>query len=121
MRLTGSSPLVLTIERSGGADVASCTVAASAIAVGTPGLGSGDARWEGCSFSPVTLAAGTTYYLVASTASGTRYSIYPIREGSGHGYAANTYFAEGTAQYSSNGSSWSAYGSTQYDLQFYLR
>jgi hypothetical protein len=128
MRISGSSPLTVSLQTSGGTLIDQCTVAASAIAVGTPGDhgGSGHATWETCDFaSPQTLVSGQTYNAVLSTAANTVYSIFVIRKGSSWGFSSTTYFGNGRAQYTT-GSSWGPFTQDgggpldQADLQFYF-
>jgi hypothetical protein len=128
MRISGSSPLTVSLQTSGGTLIDQCTVAASAIAVGTPGDhgGSGHATWETCRFaSPQTLVSGQTYNAVLSTAANTVYSIFVIRKGSSWGFSSTTYFGNGRAQYTT-GSSWGPFTQDgggpldQADLQFYF-
>jgi hypothetical protein len=130
MRISGSSPLTLRLETADGTLVEQGTIAASNIAIGTPGDhgGSGHATWETWTFSaPHTLAAGTGYHVVLSTASDTTYSVFVIREGVSYGFGSATTFADGHAQYASNGTSWTAFSQDgggaldQGDLQFYFR
>jgi len=128
MRISGSSPLTLSLETSGGSVIDSATIAASKIAIGTPGDhgGGGHATWETASFGATrTLASGASYHLVVSTASDTVYSIFVIRQGSSYGFSGSTFFADGHAQYTTGGS-WGPFTQDgdgaldQSDLQFYL-
>ncbi len=130
MRISGSSPLTVRLEGSDGSLIETGTIAASQIAVGTPGDhgGSGHATWETVTFSTThTLVKGQSYNVVLSTAADTRYSIFVIRQGSAYGFSPTTYFADGHAQYTTNGSSWGAFSQDgsgaldQGDLQFYFR
>jgi len=126
MRASGSSPLTVSLETSGGTLIAHCTIAASAIAIGTPGINGTQPTWEMCTFgSTQTLVAGQSYNVVLSTSSDTVYSIFVIRKGSAWGFAPTTYFSYGHAQYTT-GSSWGPFTQDgggavdQADLQFYF-
>jgi hypothetical protein len=129
MRISGSGPLTVTLEKSDGTQIDQCTIGASAVAVGNPGdhSGGGHATWESCKFaSSQTLAAGQSYNAVLSAPSSTVYSIFVIRKGSSWGFKPTTYFAQGHAQYSA-GSGWGPFTQDgagpldQGDLQFYFR
>ena len=62
-----------------------------------------------------------------STAADTSYSVFVIRKGVAYGFGSATMFADGHAQYTSNGSTWAAFTQDgggaldQGDLQFYFR
>lgn len=124
MRISGSSPLVLTMKGTS----ATCSIPAASIPIGVPGdhSGTGHATWVRCTFPAVTLAAGTTYNLVLSAPSDTIYSIFVIRKGVDYNFAPSTYFAEGRAQHTS-GSTWVPFTQDggpaldEGDLQFYFR
>jgi hypothetical protein len=129
MRISGSSPLTVRLETAAGGLIEQGTIAASQIAVGTPGdhSGGGHATWETYTFdSPRTLVAGQAYNVVLSTASDTVYSIFVIRQGSSYDFTPTTYFADGHAQYTS-GSSWGPFTEDsgrpvdEADLQAYFR
>jgi hypothetical protein len=129
MRISGSSPLTVRLETSSGVLIEQGTVAASQVAIGTPGdhSGTGHATWETYTFdTPRTLIAGNSYNVVLSAPSDTVYSIFVVREGSSWGFNDSTVFADGRAQYTS-GTSWGPFtqdGGTvvdQGDLQFYFR
>jgi hypothetical protein len=128
MRISGSSPLTIRLETSAGTLLDECVIAASAVAIGTPGnhSGTGHATWETCSFgSARTLVAGQSYNAVLSTSSDAVYSIFVIRKGSAWGFAPTTYFSYGHAQYTT-GSGWGPFTADgnraidQADLQFYF-
>jgi len=129
MRISGSSPLTVRLETSGGALIEQGAIAASAIAIGTPGDhgGSGHATWETYTFdTPRTLVSGQSYNVVLSAPSDTVYSIFVIREGSSYSFSPTTYFGDGRAQYTT-GSSWGPFmqdgggALDEGDLQFYFR
>ena len=122
-RIQGTGSLVLRLEDSNGALLAKTNVAASAVPTG-PSSGLGEAsEWVTGSFpAPVSLKAGSSYRLRLSTDANTEFATWVIREGTSYGYHGDTYFDDGLAEKSSNGSSWSSLGrvSNQNDLQFYL-
>lgn len=129
MRISGSSPLTVRLETSGGTLIEQGTIPASEIAVGTPGDhgGSGHATWETYTFdTPRTLVSGQSYNVVLAAPSDTVYSIFVIRKGSSWGFSPTTYFGNGRAQYTT-GSSWGPFTQDgggaldQGDLQFYFR
>jgi hypothetical protein len=70
--------------------------------------------------------AGDAYQLVLSSPSSSAYSIFPLRKGATHNFSAPSYFADGFAQYSADGSSWNnwpdenATPSAEGDLQFFF-
>jgi len=129
MRISGTSPLTVRLETSGGTLIEQGTISATDVAVGTPGdhAGSGHATWETYTFdSPRTLVSGEGYNVVLSTASDTVYSIFVIRKGTSHGFSPTTYFSDGHAQ-CTTGASWGPFRQDgggaldQGDLQFYFR
>ena len=121
-RDSGTSPLTVRLETSSGTLVAQGTVSAGLIPTGShPG-------WGTAVFgSTVTLSAGKSYNLVLEAPSGTSYDAFVIREGAKWGFPADTYFADGTAQYTT-GSGWLGFDQpgggtnlTMGDLQFLLQ
>ncbi len=125
MRVSGSAPLVLTLQTAAGSVIGTATMAPTQLPLGVPG--SSKPAWATATFtSPVTLVSGQSYDLVLSSAAGSSYSVFCIRRGVEYGYPATTYFADGVAQYEDGGGAWQyfGYGSTHLpegDLQFYLR
>ena len=73
--------------------------------------------------NPVTLQAGSTYFLRISTATGTEFNAVPIREQDATTPAwGSRAFRDGVAQRTSNGSTWAdVYAWGPLDLQFYLK
>ncbi len=127
MRISGSSPLTVRLETSGGTLIEQGTIAASEIAVGTPGIDGTQPTWETYTFTtPRTLLAGQGYHVVLSTEADTRYSIFVIRKGTSYNFASSTFFGDGHAQYTS-GAGWGPFTQDgggpldQGDLQFYFR
>ena len=120
-RTSGSSPLVLSLQSSTGAVIDSVSIPASSVAQSSPGGDNGGQVWVAGTFgSAHTLASGSTYSLVLSTASGTTYTATPIREASDLGYGSYV-FSDGSAQETTNGSSWAdIYQWGALDLQFYF-
>ena len=121
-RLSGTSPLTIRLETSSGAVVATGTVAAGLIPSGShPG-------WATAVFaSSVQLTSGSAYHLVLESSSDTSYDAFVIRDGAHWGFPASTYFADGTAQYTT-GAGWLGFDQpgggtnlTMGDLQFYLQ
>jgi hypothetical protein len=129
MRISGSSPLTVRVERADGTLVEQGQIAASEIPIGIPGDhgGGGHAIWATYSFASArSLTSGGSYNLVLSAPSDTVYSIFVVREGTSYGFPASTFFADGHAQYTS-GSGWGPFTQDgagpldQGDLQFYFR
>jgi hypothetical protein len=127
-RTGGTSPLVIRLETAAGVKLAEATVPAASIAVQAPDSFGYPATWATAALSsPVTLAAGQRYNLRLSTASGTEYSVYAIRQGVDYGFGSTTHFGDGLAYRTVNGgSTWETfgYGGAHYgqsDLQFFLR
>jgi hypothetical protein len=129
MRISGSSPLTVRLETSGGGLIEEGSIAAAEIPVGIPGDhgGSGHATWETYAFAaPRTLVSGASYNVVLSTASDTVYSTFVIRKGSSWGFSPTTYFRDGHAEYTTGGS-WGPFTQDgagpldEGDLQAYFR
>ena len=126
LRISGSSPLSVRLETSGGALIEQGTISASQIAVGTPGIDGTPHAWETYAFdTPQTLVSGQSYNVVLSAPSDTVYSIFVIRQGSSWGFSPTTYFGDGHAQYTT-GSGWGPFtqdgaGPLDQGLQFYFR
>ena len=120
-RSSGSSPLVLSLQSSTGAIIDSVNIPASSVAASAPGGDNGGQVWAAGTFgSSHTLANGSTYSLVLSTASGTTYTATPIHEGGDLGFGSYV-FGDGSAQETTNGSTWAdIYQWGQFDLQFYF-
>lgn len=130
LRRSGSDPLTVSLFDSGHSLVGSFTIPAAIIALGLPpdgtssdnGLGL-NAKWVGGSFSgPITLTLGAQYFLEFSTASGSIYYAWSSRRLSDYGYTSATYFSDGVAEKTTDGSSWSSLGRSdnENDLQFFF-
>jgi hypothetical protein len=121
----GTEPLTVQLEDASGNVIDSFTIPASSIADGTnnPGDLGPNAKWVAGSFtSPQTLVNGTTYSLRFSTGPNTTYWAWVNRRLSDYGYTTATYFADGKAQKTTDGSTWSSLGrvANQNDLQCYF-
>jgi hypothetical protein len=123
VRQSGSDPLIVTLSAASGVILATASVPAASVNVG----GSGNYGEEGAFTAvplsvPVTLVNGTTYHLALSTASGTIYWAFTARRGSDYGYDPATYFADGVAEKTTDGATWSSLGRVagENDLQFYF-
>lgn len=119
-RDSGGDPLTVTLKTEAGATIESGTIPAGSFS-------SNDA-WVTYTFSTArTLANGSAYNIILSTAGTSSYSLFPIRKGISYNFSAPTFFSDGCAQISSNsGSIWtdwpdeSANASSEGDLQFYF-
>ena len=119
----GTSPLVITLETSGGSVIESVTVPAASIPVSDPGGDNGGAVWATANFSSShVLTNGSSYNLRVSTASGTTYTTHPIRAGGSDQSMVSYAFTDGIGQVTTNGSSWSDmyFAPYQVDMQCYL-
>jgi hypothetical protein len=116
-RKSGSSPLTVKLETSGGSVLASGSISASTIG--------SSPSWTTANLSAgVTLSAGSGYFLVLSAPSDSAYSAYSIERGNNYQFSKSTYFSDGDGQYTS-GSSWSGFdqpggssNNSNSDLQF---
>ena len=120
-RVSGSDSLTYKVQAQSGSVVQQGTIPASSVTTATR------PTWVKAVFeSTKKLLNGQSYYLVFTAPSSTVYEAYPIRQGVSYGYPKTTYFSDGYAQYSQNGSTW--YGWEQWgvndrkeqDLQFYF-
>jgi len=123
LRGSGTDALIVTLEDSGGSTIASASIPYSSVETGNASNydTSGKGKYVETALS-ATLTNGSTYRLRLSTASGSTYWAFVIRQGSSFGYDAATYFSDGVAQKTTDGSDWSSLGvnADQNDLQFYL-
>jgi hypothetical protein len=128
-RISGLGQLSIRLETGDGTIVESGVIVATAIPVGNLPASDGDASvlggntWATVTFpSPYTLASGSTYNLVLSTTSDTRYVAVPVQEGTDKGLLSYR-FTDGDGQRTTDGgSTWAnlyLWGDT--DLQFYFR
>jgi hypothetical protein len=123
-RVSGSSPLTITVEKSDGTLVGQGSVVVGQGVV--DGTSAGE-TWATVTFgSPLTLQAGVGYLLVLSSPTDTVHTTHAIEKGNVYGFSASTYFADGYAQFNS-GSGWVGWdlfavpNRTDCDLQFYFQ
>jgi len=126
----GQGALTATLTHQNGSVLAQTTLPATSVPQVSSGLADSEigkrTAWVTFpSFSPVTLKAGTTYYLTFTAPTGTQYSATAIREGTKlYGFSTQTVFSDGNAQYTTgNGwTNWKTWGNpaTDTDLSFYL-
>jgi hypothetical protein len=118
-RVAGTSPLTLTLAEADGTVMAQGTVPAASVLTGVP-------AWVTCTL-PLShvLSTGVGYNLALSCPADTQYSAFPIRKGLDKGFAKNTCFPDGYAQFTTTGSAgwagWDMWGTpdlTTSDLQF---
>lgn len=122
-RISGSSPLTVTVEKSDGTLVGQGTVL---VPLGGAGTTSASETWVSVQFgTPLTLLAGVGYHLVLSSPADTVHTTHALEKGNVYGFPASTYFADGYAQFNS-GSGWLGWdlfavaNRTDCDLQFYF-
>ncbi|HYH26978.1 MAG TPA: hypothetical protein VD834_16655 [Blastococcus sp.] len=123
LRVSGTDPLIITLENSSGTLIDSASIPAASIAVGPDDDTGYNAVMVTAPFAQTrTLLNGQEYRLRLSTASGTIYKAFVIKKGTDYGFTAPTYFADGYAEKTSDGSSWTSlgYSAERNDLQFYL-
>jgi hypothetical protein len=124
MRHTGDTdPLVIRLETAAGVEIESVSIPAATFPPADAAPPGADSKggYGGASFvSSHVLTSGQSYNLRLSTAAGSTYWMTPIRRGSGYGYAATTYFADGLAYKTTNGTDWVNLGPGDADMQFYL-
>jgi hypothetical protein len=116
----GTDPLILRLETAAGAEIESVSIPAATY----PTYGVSETMgYGGASFaSSHVLTNGQAYNLRLSTAAGTTYRMRLIRSGEDYGYGAATYFSDGYAWKTTNGTDWTGAGSapTEDHLQFYF-
>jgi hypothetical protein len=120
LKLTaGTSPLTVALEEADGTVIEQGTIPAASFLESAP-------NWVTVTF-PLNqvLASGVGYNLVLSSPADTQYSVYPMRKGADKGFSNATYFPDGFAQFTANGSlgwtGWTQWGTlnlTDSDLQF---
>ena len=122
-RVSGSSPLTVTVEKSDGTLIGQGTVL---VTMGAASTTSANESWATVTFTtPLTLQSGTGYHLVLSCPSDTIHTTHTLEKGILEGYKATTYFADGYAQYTTGAGwlGWNEWGGgsrTDNDLQFYF-
>lgn len=100
-KVSGSDPLTIRLETSAGALVEEGTVSVGA-----------SYEWATLTFASAhTLSSGASYNLVLQSPSSSIYDAFPIREGSSVnvGFDAQTYFGDGYAQFTVDGSTWAGW------------
>ncbi len=133
-RISGSNPVTITLENSGGTTLATGTVASSVWPT-TPLADFADtiydgSRWGVVTFSGLTLVNGSTYRVRVSCPSTSTYMAAPmVAEDAFDAFAnwGSRYFHDGIAssggsmEYTTDGSTWNPpYAFEANDLQFYL-
>lgn len=124
-KLSGSTgDLTITLQDSGGGTIDTATIAAADIVTHNGDAYGDNAAWDTASFaSSQTLTNGNTYYLEFSTTSASTFYLWVARKGISYSYDDATYFADGLAQYTTDGgTTWSSLGrvANQNDVHFYL-
>lgn len=118
-RVAGTSPLTLSLIEADGTLIAQGTVPAASVLTSAP-------AWVTCTF-PISRVLSTCvgYNLTLTSPADTQYLAYPMRKGLDKGFAKNTCFADGYAQFTTTGSGgwtgWDMWGTpdlTTGDLQF---
>jgi hypothetical protein len=136
VRLSGTSPLGVRLERSDGTAIEEGVIPAADVPIGVIDPheggehqdGDGHAAWVTYRFEqPHTLESGGSFALRLSAGPDTQYSIFVIRQGSSYRYGPSTYFADGSAEFTSDGEQWTDFiqdgtgrALDQGDLQFYF-
>jgi len=125
-RSKGTGALVVRLETSSGSLIEAINVPAASIPVSIPGGDTGGAVWVTATFlSSHILTNGSSYNLRLSTDSNTTYTIFTIRKGFDYGFANTTYFKDGSAFKTTNGSTWTNLGRVmgnppENDIEFYF-
>ena len=121
-RISGADPLIVRLENGDGTLIEQGEIPAASIPLTSPA----SYTWTTFTFSSAhTLLAGQNYHLQFGSASTSTYQVFPIRKGSNYGFQDTTYFPDGYAQFSQNGSwtgwtQWGVTNRTDGDLQFYF-
>ncbi len=123
-KVSGASDLVLTLQDSGGTTIDSVNVTASSVPTLAVPTEADTGEFVGGAFAaPRTLTNGSTYYLRASTASGTTYSVLAMLAEDATGTMGSWRFTDGAAQKTTNsGSAWTGIvsGGWQQNCQLYF-
>jgi len=120
-RSAGTSPRTVTLEASADGPILGTGMIAA------PSMG-GNPSWVTVTLvKPISLNPGTSYKLQLSTPADTSYSAVAIERGDNYQFDPLTYFGDGHAEFSKDGSTWSGFnqpgGSSDNlnsDLQFYF-
>jgi hypothetical protein len=114
-RNSGTDGVTITLETSSGTLIESKTISAASVST--------NYSWNTITWSSNhTLTSGQSYHLVLSAASGSNYDTYAIWKAAGY-FTSNVYFADGSAKYTTNNSTWNDWGSgyvANSDLLFYF-
>jgi hypothetical protein len=119
-RVSGSDPLIVTLENGDGTLIEQGQIPADALPADN------SYGWATYMFaSSHTLASGLTYHLQLTSAATSTYQAFPIRKGLAYGFQNTTYFPDGYAQFNQGGSwvgwtQWGVSNRTDSDLQFYF-
>jgi hypothetical protein len=110
--------LTVRLETLGGTEIETGTIPAASVPVdGSDWYGQ---RWATYTFAtPRTLALGSSYRVILSAPAGSNYQAYPMRRAFTTG-TPGTYFPDGRAQYSIDGTTWLDFSLPNSDLQFYF-
>jgi hypothetical protein len=124
---TGTDPLLVRLEDNGGALIDSVSIAAASFGSASdpsnnsPGGRDGRAVWLKADFaSSHVLMNAQTYRVRLSCAATTTYYSFSLEKGTAYGYDPQTFFADGVAEKTTNGSTWTSHGTDHSDLQLYL-
>lgn len=120
-RDSGNDPLTYVLKTQSGTVIQQGTIPAANITTAT------NPEWTKTTFSSKQLVNGQSYFLEFSAPGTSVYEAYPVRYGNSYNFPASTYFADGYAEYTSDGSTW--YGWMQWgvndrkeqNLQFYFK
>ena len=125
-RMSGSGDLTVKLEQADGTVIEQGTIPASSMTISST-ASKPNYTWVTYNFSEVrTLFSGQAYNLVFQSADGSMYQAFPIRKGNSENFTNSTYFPDGYAQFTQDGSTWTGWnqwGVTNRqdgDLQFYF-
>lgn len=131
LKLTGTTADLTAGLYSGSTLLGSVTIAASSVPSGLAPDGTSSAtglgyssRWVEATFSSsISVTSGTAHYVRLSSTGGTYYAWVMRRLADSYLYTAATGFADGYAEKTTDGTTWSSLGrvSAENDLQFFLR
>src|SRR5450830_345780 len=126
-RSSGTGALVVRLETSDGTLIESVNIPATSIPISIPGGDTGGAVWVTATFlSSHILTNGSSYNLLLSTDASTTYTLFAIRKGFDYGFTDTTYFKDGSAFKTTNGSTWIAFPfgpsntTPETDVEFYF-
>jgi hypothetical protein len=122
-RISGTDGLLVRLENTAGTLIDSFTIPAASIPTGAnDGTGYPAVMASGQFATPRALSNATEYRLRLSCAGTSQYKAWVIRKGSDYGFVAATYFNDGFAEKTTNGSTWTSLGfaANVNDLQCYF-